>query len=52
MGSDSERMVADYRPVDSGHDERCESEFVHGPMAWSPCDCAERAGQSQKGDDR
>ena len=24
------------------HDDRCESEFITGPMAWSPCGCAER----------
>ncbi len=26
-----------------GHDMRCESEFVSGPNAWSPCDCEKRA---------
>jgi hypothetical protein len=28
--------------MDPGHDEHCESEFIHGPMAWSPCRCVER----------
>ena len=26
-----------------GHDALCEAEFIHGPMAWTPCRCAERA---------
>lgn len=25
------------------HDDLCESEFITGPMAYSPCGCAERA---------
>src|SRR5687767_13370976 len=33
-------------PVDAPeqHDERCEADFITGPMAYSPCGCAERAG--------
>ncbi|HEU4541750.1 MAG TPA: hypothetical protein VFR23_11550 [Jiangellaceae bacterium] len=26
------------------HDEQCESEFVTGPMAYTPCGCDERRG--------
>jgi D-aminopeptidase len=25
------------------HDDGCESEFISGPNAWSPCACAARA---------
>lgn len=25
------------------HDDLCESEFITGPMAWSPCGCEERS---------
>jgi hypothetical protein len=32
-------------PKDSDHNDRCESEFITGPMAWAPCRCAERAGR-------
>lgn len=31
-----------------GHDMRCESEFVSGPMAWSPCDCPARAADREE----
>lgn len=27
---------------DPAHDGQCESEFIYGPMAYSPCGCAER----------
>ncbi len=26
-----------------GHDDRCEAEFVRGPMLWTACRCADRA---------
>jgi hypothetical protein len=32
---------------DPCHDERCEAEFITGPNAWSPCDCASRKGTQQ-----
>jgi hypothetical protein len=51
------RSVADWwpgtiDPDDPDHDDQCEAEFISGPMAYSPCRCAERAGLSQKGDGR
>lgn len=33
---------------DEGHDLRCESEFVSGPNAWSPCDCGARAADREE----
>jgi hypothetical protein len=29
--------------ADEHHDGQCESEFIWGPMAWTPCRCEERA---------
>lgn len=31
-----------------GHDMKCESEFVSGAMAWSPCDCPARAADREE----
>ncbi len=37
--------MSDPRPMaDPDHDDDCESEFIPGPNAWSPCGCAERRG--------
>lgn len=33
---------------DEGHDLKCESKFVSGPNAWSPCDCGARAADREE----
>lgn len=31
------------------HDDRCEAEFIYGPMLYSPCDCTQRAAARAQG---
>lgn len=36
------RPALEWAPADDGHDEQCESEFISGPNAMSPCGCTSR----------